>query len=172
MARKTQRQLTGLLRQARVSTPALEASFRVEAIDKKLRFVGFVMIDGTEYEAAASNGKIATFTDVDAFVKYCAACVETGSGVYDVAVETEALLVKAPPADMVQWAADEVVRLGVRKTSQQAVLASINAQLALMVGWENGNSLQRAKKIEAQEQLATVTGDIAAIDAEVARLTP
>jgi hypothetical protein len=172
MARKTQRQLAKLLRDERVSTPAADASFRVEAIDKKLRFLGFVTIGGTEYEAAASNGKIATFGDVDAFVRYCASCVETGTGTYPVAVDTAALLVKSPPSDLVAWAADEVVRLGVRKTAQQGVLADIAAQLALMAGWESGNALQRAKKLEVQAQQTAVNGDIAAIDAEVARLTP
>ena len=172
MARKTQRQLTALLRAERVSNPTADASFRVEAIDKKLRFVGFVTIAGTEYEAAASNGKVATFSDVDAFVRYCAGCVETGTGTYPVDVDTAALLVKSPPADMVAWAADEVVRLGVRKTAQQGVLADIAAQLALMAGWENGNALQRAKKLEVQAQQTAVIGDIAAIDDEIVRLTP
>jgi len=72
----------------------------------------------------------------------------------------------------VAWAADEVVRLGVRKTAQQGVLADIAAQLALMVGWENGNALQRAKKLEVQAQQTAVIGDIAAIDDEIVRLTP
>ena len=123
MARKTQRQLTALLRAERVSNPTADASFRLVAIDKKLRFIGFVTIAGAAFEAAASNGKIATFADVDAFVRYCAGCVETGTGTYPVDVDTGALLVKSPPADMVAWAADEVVRLGVRKTAQQGVLA-------------------------------------------------
>jgi len=170
--RKTPRQLTALLRAHRVSAPTADASFRVEAIDKKFRFKGFVTIDGTEYEAANTAGKIATFADVDAFVKYAAGCVETGSGVYTVEVETGVILVKPTPADMVAWAADEIVRLNVRKTAQQAVLADIGVQLGLMTGWENGNALQRAKKLEVQAQQTTVIGDIAAIDNEITRLTP
>ena len=87
MARKTQRQLTALLRAERVGNPTADASFRAVAIDKKLRFVGFITIAAVEYEAASSAGKIATFGDVDSFVRYCSQCVETGSGAYPVEVE-------------------------------------------------------------------------------------
>ena len=39
-----------------------------------------------------------------------------------------------------------VVRLNKAKVSQQAVIASLDDQLGLMVGWENGNAAQQAKR--------------------------
>ena len=171
--RKTPRALTKILRDARVGNPAEQPVFRAEAEDKKLRFFGFVEIDGTEYECATPAGRIARFPDIDAMVKYLAGCVETATGDYSITIGTDILLVKSQPNDLVAWAADEVVRLGVKKTAQQAVVTGIDAQLALMVDWENtGNALQRAKKLEVQAQKAAVLEDIAAIDAEIVRLTP
>lgn len=174
MARKTQRELTKILREARVATPGLDPTFWVQAVgeDRSLRFVGHIGIGATEYEAATNTGKIATFRDVDAFVRYCAGCVETSTGSYEVDIMTGTLLVKPIPADLAAWAEAEIVRLGVKKTAQQAVVAGLDAQLALMVGWETGNPLQVAKKAEVTAQKVAVVGDIAAIDAEIARLGP
>jgi len=170
MARKTQRQFTAALRAARVATPGLQATFRAEG-DKKLAFKGFITIDGVEFEAAANNGKIQVFRDIDAFVKYAAACVENPTGTYEVSIETGVFLVDSVPADVQKWAAAEIVRLGTKKTAQEAVLAGLDGQLALIVGWESGNQLQQAKKAETTAQKTAVQGDVAEIDAEITRLT-
>ena len=174
MARKTQRALTKILRDARVATPGLQPEFALTALadDTKLRFSGFVTIDGVVYQAATNSGKTAVFGDVDAFVRYAAGCVETSDGVYSIEIETGEILVKNLPADLEAWAEAEIVRLGVRKTAQQGVIAAIDAQLALMTGWETGNPKQQAKKAETQAQRVAVVEDIAAIDAEIARLGP
>lgn len=50
------------------------------------------------------------------------------------------------------------------------MVAEIDEQLLLMVGWENGNVAQKAKKAEVQAQRACVVTDVAAIDTEIARL--
>lgn len=171
--RKTQRALTKVLRDARVIDPFENPIFKAVAEDKKLRFFGQVEIAGIDYECATSTGRIQRFADVDAYVKWIAASVETSTGDYPVTIVTDVLLVKNQPSDLVAWAADEIVRLGVKKTAQQSVITSINAQLALMVDWENtGNALQRAKKLEVQAQKAAVEDDIEAIDAEIVRLSP
>lgn len=172
-ARKTPRQLTALLRTYRVGDPGYQPEFTVVTADRKLRFKGSVKIGAVVYDCANSNGKIATFGDVDSFVKYAASCVETIDGTYTVEIITGAVLVKTLPADMQAWAADEVVRLGVKRAAQQAVVGELDVQLGLMVGWDiNGNALQQAKFAEVTEQKAAVLGDIAAIDAEIIRLTP
>lgn len=173
MARKTARQLTKILRDERVGTPLAQATFRAVALtnDKELRFKLFVTIGGVEYEAAGNSGKIQTFSDLDAAVKFLAGCVETSTGTYSIPIETGVILVKPVPSDLEAWAEAEVERLGVRKLAQQEVLAKLNAQIALMAGWETGNALQQAKLAETTEQQVCVTGDIAAIDAEIIRLS-
>ena len=55
-------------------------------------------------------------------------------------------------------------------STQQATIDNIDEQLGLMIGWENGNAAQQAKKLETQAQRACVVTDIAAIDTEIARL--
>lgn len=65
-----------------------------------------------------------------------------------------------------------MVKLQAAKVAQTAVIAEIDAQLALMVGWASGSSLQVAKLNETNTQRAAVVADIAAIDAEIVRLTP
>lgn len=173
MARKTARQLTKLLRDHRVGTPGAQATFRAAAVpgDKGLRFALFVTIGGVEYQAASNSGKVQTFGDMDAAVKFLAGCVETSTGTYSIPIETGVILVKAIPADLAAWAVSEIERLNVRKTAQNAVLAKLNDQIALMAGWDTGNALQQAKLAETQAQQVCVTGDIAAIDAEIARLS-
>lgn len=174
MARKTSRQLTKILRDHRVTVPAAQATFRAAAVpgDKGLKFKLFVTIDGTEYEAASNSGKVQTFGDMDAVVKFLAGAVETSTGTYNVPIETGVVLVKPIPADLAAWAAAEVERLGVRRLAQVAVGTKLDNQLELMEGWETGNALQQAKQAEVQAQQACVVGDIAAIDAEIVRLTP
>lgn len=174
MARKTARELTKLLRDHRVGTPGAQATFRAAAIpgDKGLKFKLFVTINAVEYEAASNSGKVQAFGDMDAAVKYLAGCVETSTGTYSIPIETGVVLIKPIPADLVAWAAAEVERLGVRKLAQQALVSKLEDQLELMAGWDTGNALQQAKYNEVVAQENCVLGDIAAIDAEIARLTP
>ena len=103
-------------------------------------------------------------------MKFAAKAAEKGNGVYTVEVDTGSLLASSVPADMQSWADAQIIRLNKAKVSQQAVIAEIDNQLGLMIGWENGNAAQQAKKLEVQAQRAAVVTDIAAIDTEVARL--
>lgn len=172
MARKSLRELTRLFTAEKVSNPAAVAALRLVAqgTDKSLRFIGKMTIGATTYELATDSGKLKTFTDVDSFLKFAAKAAEKGNGIYSVEVETGALLASSVPADMKSWADSQIVRLNKAKVSQQATIASIDDQLSLMVGWENGNAAQQAKKAEVQAQRACVVTDIDAIDTELARL--
>lgn len=172
--RTTGRALSKIYRAARVADPQVQPQFTVTAKpgDKALLFGGVVSIAGTAYECAADSGKIAKFADVDDFVRFCAKHVETSDGSYQVRVETGDTLVASLPANMATWAEAEIVRLGKRKIAQNEVIAGIDAQLDLMVGWAVGNALQRARLAEVTAQRSAVVADISAIDAEIARLTP
>ena len=172
MARKSLRELSRLFNAEKVSNPAVVAALRCVAVgtDKALRFVGKMTIGATTYDLATDSGKVKTFTDVDSFLKFCAKAAEKGNGIYSVEVETGDLLASTVPADMQSWADAQIVRLNKAKVSQQAGIVSIDDQLGLMVGWENGNAAQQAKKAEVQAQRACVVTDIAAIDTELARL--
>ena len=172
MARKTLRELSRLFGIEKQTTPGAVATLKLQAIgtDKALRFAGTVQIGATVYEVATDSGKLKTFTDVDSFLKAAAKAAEKGNGVYSVEVDTGALLASSVPADMQSWAEAQIVRLNKAKVSQQALIVNIDDQLGLMVGWENGNAAQQAKKLETQAQRACIVTDIAAIDTEVARL--
>lgn len=171
--RKTARELSALLATARGVNPAVAVQYSLATFggDKSLKFVGMVSIGGVEYEVAADNGKIQAFADADSFIKKVSKFDEAGDGVYDVSVDTGALLASTVPTDLVKAKAAKIVVLGKAKTHATAVVADIDAQIALMVGWDTGNAAQRAKLAEAQAQKAAVVGDIAAIDAEVAVLS-
>ena len=172
MARKTLRELSRLFNAEKVSNPAAVAALRCIAVgtDKALRFVGKMTIGATAYDLASDSGKLKTFSDVDSFLKFTAKAAEKGNGIYSVEIETGALLASSVPADMKSWADAQIVRLNKSKVSQNAVVSTIDEQLGLMVGWENGNAAQQAKKAEVQAQRACVVTDIAAIDTELARL--
>lgn len=173
MARKTLRELSRLFTADKVSHPAAVATLRlvVTGTDKALRFVGKMTIAGVEYDLATDSGKIKVFSDVDAFLKYAAKAAEKGNGIYEVVIETGALLASSVPADLPSWADSQIVRLNKAKLSQQSIVSDLDDQLGLMVGWENGNAAQQAKKLEVQAQRACVVTDIEAIDTEVGRLT-
>ncbi len=173
MARKTLRELSRLFGVEKATNPAAVATLKANAIsgDKKLRFTGTVQIGATTYEVASDSGKIKVFADVDSFLKAAAKAAEKGNGVYNVEVSTGELLASSVPADMQTWAEAQIIRLNKAKLSQQAVVDAIDDQLGLMIGWENGNAAQQAKKAEVTAQRACVVTDIAAIDTEVARLT-
>lgn len=170
--RKTSRQLAAIIAAALVADSGTAVDYNLTAVgaDKGLRFMASVRIGATVYEFAADNGKIQTFSDVDAFVKKIAKFHEDGEGVYTVTVDTGALLASSVPANLVAAKAAKIVSLNKTKTAQNGVVADIDAQLALMVGWDSGNAAQRAKLAEVQAQKVAVVGDIAAIDAELLAL--
>lgn len=159
---------------AKIADPAVVITFEANAIagNKALKFYGLVKVGAAEYELAGTNGKLKLFTDVDDLVKYIASAAPVGTGSYSVKINTGIILAEAVPTDLVKAAAAKVVRLQAAKVSQQAVIVDIDAQLALMVGWDVGSPLQVAKFNEVTTQRAVVVGDIAAIDAEIVRLTP
>lgn len=172
MARKTLRELSRLFGIEKQTTPGAVAILKLRALgtDKALRFAATVQIGATVYDVASDSGKLKNFADVDSFLKYAAKAAEKGNGVYSVEVDTGALLASSVPADMQSWAEAQIVRLNKAKVSQQALIVNIDDQLGLMVGWENGNAAQQAKKLETQAQRACIVTDISAIDTEVARL--
>lgn len=173
MARKTSREISRLFALEKVGNPAAVAVLKANAVpgDKGLRFYATVGIGASVYEVASDAGKLKVFSDVDSFLKFAAKAAEKGDGVYTVEVNTAELLASSVPNDLKVWAESQIVRLNKAKLSQQAVIAGIDEQIGLMVGWENGNAAQQAKKLEAQDQRACVVTDVAAIDAEVVRLT-
>lgn len=172
--RITSRGLAQALIVARQADANVAVSFVATAIpgNKALKFYGVVRIGATNYDLAGGNGKLRLFTDMDDFIKYVAASVPVGSGDYLVTIKTGTVLAAAVPTDLVKAAAAKVVKLQATKVAQNQVLADIDVQLALMAGWESGSSLQVAKLAEVQTQRASVVTDIAAIDAEIVRLTP
>lgn len=172
MARKTLRELSRLFTVEKSTNPTAVAVLKLHTIgtDKALRFFGSMQIGATTYEVAGDSGKLKTFSDVDSFLKFAAKAAEKGNGVYSVEVDTGVLLASSVPSDMKSWAEAQIIRLNKAKLSQQAAIDNIDEQLGLMIGWENGNAAQQAKKLETQAQRACVITDIAAIDTEVARL--
>ena len=171
--RKSQRELSRLFSAWKAAVPAAVAVLKlvVSGTSSALKFTGQMVIDGTAYDLATDAGKIKTFSNVDDFLKYAAKAAEKGDGVYTVEVDTGAVLASSVPSDMKTWAENQITKLNKSKVSQNATIASIDESLALMDGWENGNAAQQAKKAETQAQRACVVTDIAAIDAEVVRLT-
>lgn len=172
IARKTLREISRLFGVEKALNSAAVAALKLTTVgtDKKLRFSATVTIGATAYEVATDAGKVKFFTDVDSFLKMAAKAAEKGNGVYSVEVDTGALLASTVPNDMKTWAESQITSLGKAKTAQNAVIAQIDSQLALMVGWENGNAAQQAKKLDTQAQRVCVVTDVAAIDTEVARL--
>lgn len=172
MARKTLREISRLFTAEKLTTPGAVGVLKMVAIgtDKALRFVATIGIGAATYEVASDSGKLKTFTDVDGYLKFAAKAAEKGNGVYTVEVDTGSLLASGVPNDLQSWADSQIIRLNKAKVTQQAVIANIDDQLGLMVGWESGNAAQQAKKLETQAQRACVVTDIAAIDTEVARL--
>lgn len=170
--RKTSRELSRLFALEKVGNAAAVAVLKLISVgtDKALRFVGSMQIGATVYELATDAGKVKVFPDVDSFLKYAAKAAEKGTGIYTVEVDTGALLASSVPNDMVAFANTQIIRLNKAKATQTGVIADIDTQLGMMVGWENGNAAQQAKKLETQDQRACVVVDVAAIDAEVARL--
>lgn len=170
--RKTLRELARLVAAEKLATPGFVPVIKLQAVgtDKALRLVGTVEIDGVVFECASDNGRIKVFSDVDSFLKYVAKAAEAGDGVYNVEIDTGALLASSVPSNMVTWAQSQITRLGKVKTAQQGVILALDEQLGFMVGWESGNAAQQAKKAETEAQKVAVTTDIAAIDTEVARL--
>lgn len=168
--RKTMRVIAEALATARQTTPGLLPVLSLLAIgqDKSLRMVGSVQVGATSYDVANDQGKVRTFTAVDDFVKAVAKYIPTVTGDYPVTVKTGILLVGSVPADLIKDAQSKVVKLGGVKVTQQGVVADLNAQLALMAGWDQGNPLQVAKFNEVTAQKAAVVEDIAALDALIA----
>jgi hypothetical protein len=105
-------------------------------------------------------------------VKFLAQAAPIGSGDYPIVLKTGITLAQSVPEDLVAWAGKQIIKLQAKKAAQQEVIAGLNAQLALMTDWEDGSPLQVAKKEEVTTQKAAVESDIAAIDAEILRLTP
>lgn len=170
--RKTSRDLAAIVAAERKAVPGFKPVLSaVNVGGKNMKLVGFVKVGAVSYQFAADNGKVKNFADVDGFVKAAAKVAENGDGSYSVEIVTGTALASAVPADMKKWAAQQVVRLGVSKQAQTGAIAGIDSELALMAGWEAGNAIQQAKKTEVTAQKSAVQGDVAAIEAEIVRLS-
>lgn len=161
------------------SGAAVTAHLSLSALagDKSLKFNGQVTIkaDGAQlavYDMASdSTGAVAKFADVDAAIKLVNSIIPSSTGVYSVSVNVGTILDKNPATDLIKAAQSEIASLATKKTKAQAKIAAHDAQLALMVDWENGNALQAARKAETTLQKATLQAMIVSYDAETARLT-
>lgn len=171
--RKTARQLSAIIATAKAANAGVAILFSLASFgnDKSLKFNGTVAVGGVAYQVAADNGKIQNFADADSFIKKLSKFAETGDGVYPVTVSTGSMLASKVPTNIVAANAAKIVALGKTKTAQQAVVATLDDQIALMAGWDTGNAAQQAKLTEVQAEKTAVVGDIAAIDAEVAALS-
>lgn len=169
--RKTTRELARLFGAWKANVPAAVAGLTAVVVgtSSALKFIGRVTIDGTAYEIATDAGKVKTFGNIDDLLKSAAKIAEVGNGVYSVSVDTGAVLASKVPNDMQVFAENQIVKLNKTKVSQNAIIAGLDDDLGLMVGWENGNAAQQAKKIEVQAQRAAVVADVAAIDAEIVK---
>lgn len=145
--------------------------------DKSLRFHGAVTIkaDGAPlatYDIAAdTSGALANFRDVDSVVKVVAAIIPDPAGVYPVQINVGSILDKAPATDLIKAATAKKLRITGQKVKVETKIGAVDAQLALMVGWEAGNSLQAMAKGEMLARKAVLLALVASIEAEVTRLT-
>lgn len=173
MSRKTLRKIAALLETARVATPGLvpEVTLNIKPGDKALRFFVVVKIGADSYNVAGDNGKVKLYQNADDAVKALAKYLPTNSGDYALTVSTGLELVASLPADLKKDAAAKVIKFGTVKTAQQAVVTGLDAELALMAGWNVGNALQQARFAEVTDQKAAVVEDIAAIDGLIAHYT-
>lgn len=145
--------------------------------DKTLKFSAVVtlMADADElaeyHVASDTSGAVSRFTDVDDAIRLMAKTLPSPTGGYAVQIEVGQILDKLPPADLVEAAKKDKASLTAKKTAINTKITAIDAQLALMAGWEAGNSMQVARKTETQAQKQALVDLVASIDAEVARLT-
>lgn len=164
--------LAEVVRVERAKNAGVSVVFTAQAIanDKKLRFVGVVEVGGVEYVIASDTGVTKTFADVDDLVKALASVAATPSGDYVVRVATGLLLAQKPPSNIVAANAARVRALGARAARLAAVVTKLDAQLALMAGWENGNALQAAKLESVRAQKSVLIAESAAVAALITRL--
>ena len=173
MSRKTVRVLAELVAAQRAEVPKFIPMFELQstgAKDLKFKLVVSGLPVG-DVVVAADSGAEKVFSAVDDAVKQIAKIAETADCQYELTVVTGSLLASSVPANMVTWAAAQVIKLGKLKTARQQVVADIDTQLGMMANWENGNPAQVAKKAEVSAQRAAVVEDIAAIDAKISELS-
>lgn len=173
MARASIRTLQYLLASYRVTHPNFVPTVVAVAVgsDKSLRLVANVTVNNNPAISVATDaGKVKVFGDIDAVVRAMSKIAESSNGKYEISVDTGDLFASSVPTDIVASYEATVIRLGKAKVKQQAVSTALSETLTLMTGWENGNAAQVARKAEVTEQYDTVSADINAIDAEVARL--
>lgn len=120
------------------------------------------------YDLANDKGVHRTFSDVDTPVKAVAGFAQIQD--YDVQVLSNGVWDKAVPANVVTARVAERAALVKLKDKNTATIAAIDAQLALMVGWETGTLAQQNRKAEEQLKRGTVVADSAAIDARIAEI--
>lgn len=171
--RKTVRQLAGIVRAALVADANTDISYiaGAKAGDKSLKLDLFVIVGATQYEVASDSGKLRVFGTLDDCIKVAAKVHEANDGQYSVTVATADLLASPAPANIGDYLAAQIAKLGKVKAAQTDKSAALADQLAAMAGWDSGNAAQVARFNEVTAQKVAVDGDIVAIDAEVVRLT-
>lgn len=119
-------------------------------------------------DLANDKGVRRAFSDVDGPVKSIAGYAQVQD--YAVTVASNGVWDKAVPSDLVKAKVSERAALVNAKAKNTATIADIDAQLALMVGWESGTLAQIQRKAEENAKKATVTADSTAIDARIAEI--
>lgn len=177
MARATSFEIKRVVDAAKLAGSTVSAALQLVAVgtDKTLRFnaIVTVTVDGsaTEYTVcSSSSGSIKRYSEADAAVKEIAKILPSSTGSYAVQVEVGSLLDVNPPANLVNAQTAEKVKLTAKLTSIDASITKAAAELALMVGWDTGNSLQVARFNEATAKHAALVAYQAAVNARIAEL--
>lgn len=173
MTRSTPRQLSEIVRLAKIGNASIAISIIADAEvgNKALVFVATVNVGANAYKVASANGKVKTFAQIDDLLKVVAIAAPTSTGTYPLSVTTGTLLAASIPANVITAAIAKKAKLEAIKIAQQFVLTDLNTSIGLMTGWDTGSILQAARLAETIEQRDAVAADIAAIAAEVLRLT-
>lgn len=141
--------------------------------DKSLRVNAQAVItvgaDRAVLNVADSGGALRGFAAVDDAVK--ALATEAGLTALDVNVSVGTLWDAALPTDLVAAKKKRRTKLQDLRTKAEAKHTVLTQEIALMAGWENGTTAQKARKAEAQVQLASLAADIASYTAEIDAIT-
>ncbi len=177
MGRATSFEVKRVVDAAKTAGSTVTAVLTLQAVglDKTLRFnaVVTITVDGTPTDytlCSTSTGSVKRYSEADAAVKEISKILPSSTGSYTVQVEVGSLLDVNPPANLVNAQTAEKVKLTAKLTGIDASIAKAAAELALMVGWDSGNSLQVARFGEATARKNALEAYKAAVVARIAEL--
>lgn len=152
---------------------AIKLDLLSDGKDKSLRVTAQAVItvgaDHATLDVADSGGARRGFAAVDDAVK--ALATEAGLTGLDVNVAVGTLWDTALPTDLIAAKKKRRTKITDLRTKAQAKHDTLTQEIALMAGWENGTTAQKARKLEAQTQLASLTADIASYTTEIDAIT-